>query len=127
MNIFENETCLDILKSCVNAKAKSPVVLDVSQVFDLADTFILVSGRSDRHVQGICNSILSCLEEKSIKPYSVEGFDQGHWVLLDFNNIIVHVFHEEDRELYDLESLWIKAKQYRLDEETLEQVELKAA
>jgi ribosome-associated protein len=85
-------------------------VLDVSDVFHLSDFFVIISGRSDRHVQGIVNSIEGTLGKEKIKPITIEGFDKAHWVLMDYGDVIVHVFYEKAREMYDLESLWVNAR-----------------
>jgi ribosome-associated protein len=108
------ELTISIVEASLEAKGKDISVLDVSDVFGLTDHFIIVTGRSDRQVQGICNKILESMEKRGIKPMSVEGFDQGHWVLIDFEDVIVHVFYEPVRAHYDLENLWLKAKKLDL-------------
>ncbi len=107
---------LDILNSALDVKAFDPIILDVSKVFGLTDNFVILTGRSDRHVQGICNRILSDMEEKGIKAISVEGFEKAHWILIDFGDVIVHLFYEETRKDYDLESLWITADKIEIEE-----------
>lgn len=103
------DLALKILESCSEAKAKDLSLLDVSSVFDLASYFVIVSGRSDRQVQGISNRILANLEEMGIQPISRDGYDEGHWVLMDYGDVIVHVFYGPVREHYDLERLWKNA------------------
>ncbi len=78
-----------------------------------ADTFIILSGRSDRQVRSIAESIVHELKSNGEPPLGVEGLDDGHWVLIDCNDAIVHVFDPETREQYDLERLWRDAP--RLD------------
>jgi len=115
-----------IINACADAKGKDITVLDVAEVFNLSDHFIIVSGRSDRQVQGISNKILETLEKLGTKPLSVEGHDEAHWILLDYDDVIVHVFYEPVREHYDLENLWMKAR--RLDLTTREgMIHLEAA
>ena len=103
------------VEACLEAKGELIRVLDVSRVFDLADYFLIVSGRSDRQVQGISNRIAATLEEYGRKPESIEGYDEGHWILMDFGELIVHVFYESTRTLYDLDGLWVKAKEITPD------------
>lgn len=91
------------------AKGKDILALDVSTLSDLAKYFVIVSGRSDRQVQGLCNRIIEGLEERGATPNAIEGLDKGHWVVLDFDEVIVHVFYEPMRAHYDIESLWAKA------------------
>ena len=99
-----------VVHACLEAKGMNIAVLDVSDVFDLADHFVIVSGRSDRHVQGICNRIVSTLADEGYPSRAIEGFDDGHWVLVDFGDTIVHIFYEPMREHYDIEGLWLRAK-----------------
>lgn len=98
-----------LTEACSLAKGTNIEVLDLRQVNDVADYFIIVSGRSDRQVQGIGNRVLEAGEKAGLEPISIEGFEKGHWILVDFGNIVVHVFYEPTREHYDLESLWSEA------------------
>lgn len=99
-----------IIDAGLDAKATDISILDIAAVFDITDYFVILSGRSDRQVQGICNKILQALEHSGIKPQFVEGYEQGHWVVIDLSDIVVHIFYEPIREQYDLDGLWIKAK-----------------
>ncbi|MCB0311053.1 MAG: ribosome silencing factor [Bdellovibrionales bacterium] len=103
-----------IINACADAKGKDIRVLDVSTVFGLADYFVIVSGRSDRQVQGITNKVLDTLLESNLKPINVEGIDEGHWVLADFGDVILHVFYEPVRAHYDIESLWFRARKLEI-------------
>lgn len=109
-----------------SAKGQDVTVLDVREVFDMADYFIIVSGRSDRQSQGICNKIIDRLGKEGVKPIMVEGFDDGHWILLDFGDVVAHIFYEATREHYDLEGLWINAKKLSVVERG-DRTELKEA
>ncbi|WGD36264.1 ribosome silencing factor [Lysinibacter sp. HNR] len=82
------------------------VALDVSSIFALADIFFLVSGSSERQVQAIADEIEDRLLAAGVKRLRREGRTAGRWILLDFGDIIVHVFHQEERAYYDLERLW---------------------
>ena len=99
-----------VIDACLEAKGKDLSILDVHDVFEIADYFIIVSGRSDRQTQGITNRILDLMSQSGLQPEFVEGYDEGHWVILDFSDVVVHVFYEPLRDHYDLEGLWIKAK-----------------
>lgn len=105
-------------QTCEEIKAIDLVALDVQGLSDIADYLLLVSGRSDRQVQGISNRVLEALALQGVDPVSVEGLDKGHWVVLDFGAIIVHVFYEPVRALYDLEGLWSRAPRVPLDSAT---------
>ncbi len=98
-------------------KAKDVVIMKLADLTDIADYFLLASGTSERHVRTIADSVETGMGQQGIKPYSVEGYRGGRWVIIDYRNIIVHVFLESLRELYDLESLWIEAKKYRIENE----------
>lgn len=104
-----------IANACMEVKAKDVVGLDVREVFDLSDYFVVATGRSDRQVQGIANRILSVLNETGTEVVSIEGFEDGHWILIDTGDIVVHVFYESMREHYDIEALWARAKKVDLN------------
>ncbi len=82
------------------------VALDVSGPLPLTDAFLLVTGRNERNVLAIAGEIEDKLIEAGSKPLRREGRQEGRWVLLDFGDLVVHVFHEEDRMYYSLERLW---------------------
>ena len=107
-----------IVSAASDAKGRDIVVLDVSKVSDIASYFVIVSGRSDRQVQGISNRILDGLVEDGTKPFSTDGLEQGQWVLIDYSDVVVHVFYEPVRERYNLEGLWASAKRVRLSAQT---------
>jgi len=106
------KTCSAIL----DAKGIDATIIDVSKNFGLADYFIVVSGRSDRHVQGLANKVLEQLQQAGVEPYTVDGLEQGHWVVLDLVDVVVHIFYEPLRQRYDLESLWLDAAKADLPE-----------
>ena len=95
-----------IAEACGEAKGKELVWLDLREHTDMTDSFLIVSGRSDRQVQGIVNKILETTQQYGLSPYSIEGYEKGHWILLDYGEVVVHVFYEPIREYYDLEGLW---------------------
>jgi ribosome-associated protein len=82
------------------------VALDVSGPLPLTDIFLLVTGRNERNVVSIASEIEDKMIEAGSKPLRREGRQEGRWILLDFGDLVVHVFHEEDRMYYSLERLW---------------------
>ncbi|MEN0086357.1 MAG: ribosome silencing factor [Leifsonia sp.] len=82
------------------------VALDVSGPLPLTDAFLVVSGRVERNVIAIASEVEDRLNEAGVKTLRREGKGEGRWVLLDFGDLVVHVFHEEDRMYYALERLW---------------------
>lgn len=81
-------------------------VLDIRKITVIADYFIICSGRSKTHVQSIAENILEKLENQGVTPQRQEGFREGEWILLDFGDVVVHVFQEAVRQFYNLERLW---------------------
>ena len=78
-------------------------------VSSYTDYFLICSGKSDRQVQAIAQRIAEVLEEQGIKPLGLEGTSEGKWVLIDYGDLVIHVFLEPIRRFYDLEGLWIDA------------------
>jgi len=97
-------------------KAERPLICEVAEVVGYTDYFVICSGRSTRHVQAIAEHIQAALAERRVKPLGVEGLLEGHWVLLDLNDVIVHIFYHPMRGFYDLEGLWWEARQVEFSE-----------
>ncbi len=97
-------------KICYNAvidkQGNNVVVLDLKEITSFTDYFIICSGNSSKQVQSIADEIVACLKAKGTKGINVEGYQSGKWVLLDCLDVIVHVFHEETRKIFDIERLW---------------------
>ncbi len=98
-----------IAGAALDKKALQLVALDVHVVTSVADTFILVTGTSDRHARAIADSIVDMVRARGEKPLGVEGYEEARWVLIDLGDVIVHVFQPDVREAYDLERLWSDA------------------
>jgi len=111
------KVALAIAESALDRKALNVVILDVVGKVDYADYVVVMSGRSDRQVAAIANNVSKDVAEKTgTRCLSLEGLPQASWVLLDFGDVIAHVFHEDTRGYYDLESLWIDAARVPLDD-----------
>jgi ribosome-associated protein len=91
-------------------KAEGLVLLDVRPLTTVTDVFLICSGRSNRQVTAIAEHIHTDLKKQAIRPLSVVGRKEGHWVVLDYDYVVVHVFYEPVRQFYNLESLWADAK-----------------
>ena len=87
-------------------KAIDVVMLDLRPVTDMTDFFVLASGTSDVHVRASAGHVMAALMRDGLAVHSVEGLDQGRWVLLDYVDFVVHVFHPSLRTFYQLERLW---------------------
>ncbi|HXG45941.1 MAG TPA: ribosome silencing factor [Gemmatimonadales bacterium] len=95
-------------------KGRQVLVLDLRGLCDATDYFILASGTSDAHVRGIAESVLEKLHRSGFRAHHVEGLPGGRWVLLDYVDFVVHVFHPETRSFYQLERLWGDAPELSL-------------
>jgi ribosome-associated protein len=87
-------------------KALDLKVLHLQQVSDFTDYFLLCSGSSERQVQAIADAVQERLREIRVRPLHVEGYNRAQWVLIDYGDLVVHVFQEEPRRYYALERLW---------------------
>jgi len=96
-------------------KAIGVEVLDVTGRVDYADYLVIMTGTSDRHVHAIAMGIEESLRRLKVSPLSVEGLSTASWVLMDFDDVVVHVFQEETRRLYDIEGLWMDASRVTVD------------
>lgn len=97
-------------------KAQDPVILEVAGIVSFADYFVICSGRSTRHVQAIAEHLDRALHERRLKHMGIEGLREGHWVLLDIGDVIIHIFYQPVRKFYDLEGLWAEAGRIELSE-----------
>ena len=95
-------------------KAVDGVVLDLRHLSDAADYFVIVSGTSDTHVRALAEHVIETLQAAGHRPYQVEGLQQGRWVLVDYVDFVIHVFHPTLRAFYHLEGLWGDAPQRHL-------------
>ncbi|PID75857.1 MAG: ribosome silencing factor [Deltaproteobacteria bacterium] len=91
-------------------KGQDIVILDVRGLTTFTDYFVVVSGTSTRHVQALADAVETKLRSKRVRTSTAEGLQEGLWVLLDFDGVVVHIFYHEQRKFYDIESLWSKAK-----------------
>jgi ribosome-associated protein len=97
------------LKAAIEKKALDPVLLELREISSFTDYFLLLSGKSDRQVQAIAKAIEEALDKRGIRPLGQEGILGGKWVLLDYEDVVVHIFLDPVRKFYDLEGLWIDA------------------
>ncbi len=105
------DPALDLyVQAALDKKVTGLVILDVRPLTSVSDFFMICSGRSNRQVTAIAEHIERRLKKKRIRPLSVEGKREGHWVLMDYGHIIIHVFYDPVRSFYDLESLWSDAR-----------------
>ena len=99
--------------ACVNAslekKATNIVIMKVQEMSAFTDYFVIVSGNSDRQVQAIAAAIRENMKKEGLLPLGIEGENHGQWVLMDYGDVIVHIFYAPVREFYNIERLWSDA------------------
>lgn len=112
---MNTQEILDVVKIAYDAldskQGEDIKVLDISGVTVLADYFIIAHGNNPNHVQSLIDETDRKLSEAGYEPKNVEGYRSGSWILLDYGNIIVHIFSKEDRMFYDLERMWSDGKE----------------
>lgn len=97
------------VRAVLGKKAESIVILGVGELTSLADAFIICSGKSNRQVMAIAEHIKTTLKKQNMPALRIEGLKEGHWVLMDYGDVIIHIFYEPVRSFYDLEGLWSDA------------------
>ncbi len=102
----------------LDKKALDVVILELGELTYVAEYFVICSGDSTTQVKTIAEHIELELARKGVRPSGREGFSHGHWVLLDYGDVIVHVFETETRQYYSLEKLWMDARTIDLHEDT---------
>lgn len=104
----EIRQCVDVIMQAADSKkAVDVVAVRVADKTILADWFIFMSGTSVIHVKSICDEIEDRAEEAGLQLRRREGYSEGRWIVLDYANILVHIFHPEEREYYNVERLWM--------------------
>ena len=106
-----------IAEAALRRKAEDVVTLDMRNLMPLCDYFVICSGRSTTHVQAIAEEIIERMEEQGVRVGHVEGLPEARWVLLDYLDVVAHVFTPEAREYYALEQLWADAPAEWMDQE----------
>ena len=100
----------NIVKILDDKKGMDIKVLDITELTTMANYFVICTGTSSPHIKALSDELDEKLSEKGISFLSKEGFQTANWVLMDYDNVIVHIFNEETREFYSIENLWSDAK-----------------
>jgi len=108
------ELALAAIEAALEKKALMPVLIDVSAMASYTDFIGIVSGRSDRQVEAIADAVSQFMKSRGRRVIGHEGSGNGRWTLLDYGEIVIHVFYHPVREFYDLESLWIEAPRVKM-------------
>ncbi len=117
---MENSKSLEMAKLAIDAledkKAEDIRVIDISEVSVIADYFIIAGGSNRSQIQALCDNVEEKLGRAGTPAKQIEGYDTANWILLDFGDIIVHIFDKENRLLYELERIWRDGKQIELSD-----------
>lgn len=115
---MENKKSLELAKLAIEAledkKAEDIKVIDISEVSVIADYFLIAGGNNRSQIQALSDSVEEKLGKAGTPVKQIEGYDTANWILMDFGDIIVHIFNKENRLLYDLERIWRDGKQVEL-------------
>ncbi len=111
-SLDKSKLCLKIIKE---RKAIDPVLFEVGHLTSISDYFLIASGGSTRQVQAISRHLRRRMREEGFKVSGIEGEQEGQWILMDYGDIVVHLFYQPYREFYDLEGLWTDAPRIDLD------------
>ena len=106
------------VRTIVAHKGIEPVLLEVTEFCSFADYFIICSGGSRRHVLALAQHLEEAMARAGLKPLGVEGLEEGQWVLLDYNTMVIHIFMQPLRDFYNLEDLWSEAPKTPIDTDT---------
>ncbi|MED4604088.1 ribosome silencing factor [Paenibacillus validus] len=110
MTIQPDELMTLAVEAAEDKKAMNLVTLNLRGISLIADYFVICHGNSETQVQAIATEIRKRAEERGARVRGLEGMDTARWVLLDLGDVVVHVFHRDDREYYNIERLWSDAK-----------------
>ena len=114
--VEERAKALLCVRFALEKKAYDLILMEVGEFTSLADYFLICTGRSDTQVQAITQGIEENLGRLGMRPLSTEGYPRGQWVVMDYDDVVVHIFYEPVREFYDLERLWTRAPRVGLPE-----------
>ena len=108
------ELALTIAEIALDKLAESLDIIDVGGKVDYTSYLVICSARSERHVEAIVSALETALKKQGVYAMGVEGKQSRQWILMDYNDVVVHIFENERRGFYDLDSLWIDAKRVPL-------------
>ena len=109
-----------ILKACDEKKAYSFSVIDISNISTIADFFIICSVNNERQGEAVADEIIDKMSEIGVKLLHKEGYQTKRWILLDYGFAVVHIFHKDERYVYDLEKLWSEGKDIDVEDYGIE-------
>lgn len=105
-----NITLKTIINALEDKKAENIQMIDIGEVSTIADYFIITNGANRSQIQALSDNVEEKLAESGIRPKNIEGYNSANWILMDYSDIIVHIFDKESRGFYDLERMWRDGK-----------------
>jgi ribosome-associated protein len=118
-NRSPREKALLLARTALQKKPQDPLLLDVESSSSFTHYFLILSGTSTRQTQALAGHLQETLGKLGIRPRGVEGLEAGQWILMDYDEVIVHIFYESSRAFYDLEGLWMEAPRVPLPDEAV--------
>lgn len=115
--ISSKELALLCAQAAIDKKANHSIIFEVGKLGAFTDYFLITGGSNERQVQAIANSLDEMAKAKGMSRPLIEGYDEGRWILVDFGDVVIHVFHDYIREFYDLETLWAEAPRLKIPTE----------
>ncbi len=122
-SVDSRDKALAAVEAALEKKAYDLVVLESEHLSTIADYFLIATGRSDVQVQAIARGIEERMAKDGIRPLAIEGFHHAHWIVLDYDDVVVHIFYEPARDFYRLERTWSDAREVKLPDSIRSQVE----
>jgi ribosome-associated protein len=119
LSLSAREKALLITRTALQKKPQDPILLDVEASSSFTHYFLILSGTSTRQTQALASHLQETLGKQGIRPRGIEGQEAGQWILMDYDEVIVHIFYESTRPFYDLEGLWLEAPKVSLPAEDL--------
>lgn len=113
MEIFEKVKI--VVKALDEKKAEDIKVIDISKISSIGDYFIIATGDNQRLVHSLCNEVEEKLSKEKVHPKNIEGFQNGNWVLMDYEDFIIHVFDKQSRDFYNLDRIWKDGNNISID------------
>ncbi len=110
------QRALECTRAALDRKAYDLAVLETGRISSIADYFVICNGRSDTQVQAIAEGIEAHLARQGVRPLSIEGLPRAQWVLMDYGDVVIHIFYVPVRQFYDLDRLWARAPRVELPE-----------
>ena len=111
------QKALACARAAIDKKAENVKILNLTDISGFTDYFVICSGMSDRQVQAVADSVKKTMNTRESELLSAEGYSDGRWVLMDFGDVVVHIFLDALREYYDLENLWADAPRVQIPAE----------